>query len=195
MCSILMLGRYVCAPAWSTTPCSRTSNCRQDGKTYSQFAKEKVCLALPRSQTGPWDGAEIMQIHRGISFDVEACMKPYIELTTGLRAKAQNEFEKDFVNSWTIPSSAKRWWTSQPRRCSSQIEREFSCETRFETGLWTNYNFRWELSCRSYEENGTCFQQAGLSWNGDPQHLQDLDVWLSLQLYKEKIRVEGKSVV
>jgi len=44
-------------------------------------------------------GLKIMQIHRGISFDVEACMKPYIELTTGLRAKAQNEFEKDFVNS------------------------------------------------------------------------------------------------
>jgi len=36
------------------------------------------------------------KIHRGIAFTENAWLKPYIELNTNLRSKAQNEFEKDF---------------------------------------------------------------------------------------------------
>ena len=41
-------------------------------------------------------GLKLTKIHRGISFDEKAWSKPYIELNTNLRSKAQNEFEKDF---------------------------------------------------------------------------------------------------
>jgi len=39
---------------------------------------------------------KLTKIHHGISFDKKAWLKPYIELNTNLRSKAQNEFEKDF---------------------------------------------------------------------------------------------------
>jgi len=39
---------------------------------------------------------KVTKIHRGISFDEKAWLKPYIELNTNLRSEAQNEFEKDF---------------------------------------------------------------------------------------------------
>jgi len=41
-------------------------------------------------------GLKLTKIHRGISFDEKAWLKPYIELNTNLHSKAQNEFEKDF---------------------------------------------------------------------------------------------------
>ena len=41
-------------------------------------------------------GLKLTKIHRGISFDKKAWLKPYIELNTNFRSKAQNEFEKDF---------------------------------------------------------------------------------------------------
>ena len=39
---------------------------------------------------------KLTKIHRGISFDEKAWLKPYIDSNTNLRSKAQNEFEKDF---------------------------------------------------------------------------------------------------
>ena len=41
-------------------------------------------------------GMKLKKIHRGISFVESEWMKPYIEMNTNLRAKAKNNFEKDF---------------------------------------------------------------------------------------------------
>jgi len=43
-------------------------------------------------------GLKLTKIHRGISFDENAWLKPYVELNTNLRSKAQNEFEKYFYS-------------------------------------------------------------------------------------------------
>jgi len=41
-------------------------------------------------------GMNLTKIHRGISFDEDAWLKPYIELNTKLRTEASSEFDKDF---------------------------------------------------------------------------------------------------
>ena len=41
-------------------------------------------------------GLRVTKIHRGITFREDAWLKPYIDLNTNLRAKATNDFEKDF---------------------------------------------------------------------------------------------------
>ena len=60
----------------------------RDKKKYVLYYKNLIqCLDM---------GLKIKNIHRGIKFVESEWMKPYIDKNTNLRAKAKNNFEKDF---------------------------------------------------------------------------------------------------
>jgi len=58
--------------------------------------KKKYVLDIRFLKCAMEHGLILRKIHRGIKFTQRAWMKPYIELNSRLRAKAENDFEKDF---------------------------------------------------------------------------------------------------
>jgi len=107
---------------------------------------------------------KITKIHQGISFCEAAWMKPYIDLNTRLRAKAQNEFEKDFLKLMNNSVFGKTMENIRNRVdvCLRTNEKSavklvpkpnYERATIFDQNLIAVHMKKTELG--SYEENGT----------------------------------------
>ena len=87
-------------------------------------------------------GLKLKAIHRVLEFEQEAWMKPYIDFNTDKRAKAKNDFEKDFfklmnnscfgktmedmrkrrdIQALRVNSPAHRKWVAEPTYMSRKI--------------------------------------------------------------------------
>ena len=60
------------------------------------YDKENYIIHTANLKQGLNYGLVFKKFHRVIQFNQESCLKPYINLNTDLREKANNDFEKDF---------------------------------------------------------------------------------------------------
>ena len=58
--------------------------------------KEKYVIHIRASKQALNHGLKLKEVYRIIQFKQKAWLKPYIDMNTELRKKAQNEFEKNF---------------------------------------------------------------------------------------------------
>ena len=56
-------------------------------------------------------GFVLKNIHRVMKCKQSRWLKPFIDLDSKLRADAQDDFEKDYINSWVVQYLVKQWWT------------------------------------------------------------------------------------
>ena len=60
------------------------------------YNKERYVLHYENLKQYMKLGLQLKKIHRGIRFEESEWLKPYVDMNTGLKAKAKNKFDKDF---------------------------------------------------------------------------------------------------
>ena len=71
--------------------------------------KEKYFIPIKALKQTLNHGLKLKEIHRVIRFKQKAWLKPYINMNTELRKKAQNQFEKNFFKLMNNSILGKQW--------------------------------------------------------------------------------------
>ena len=71
--------------------------------------KEKYVIHINALKQALNHGLRLINVHRGIQFNQEAWLEPYIDMNTELRKKAKNDFEKDFFRLMNNSVFGKKW--------------------------------------------------------------------------------------